>query len=64
MLELDDDFPAWQADVPRTDDFFYIMGWCKSDVLPLQWRQIDFMNGIVLLNPGTTKNDERRVFPS
>jgi integrase len=43
--------------------FFYITGWRKSNVLPLQWRQIDFRNGTVMLDPGTTKNDEGRVFP-
>ena len=43
--------------------FSYITGWRKSDVLSLQWRQIDFQNGVVMLDPGTTKNDEGRVFP-
>lgn len=43
--------------------FFNITGWRKSDVLPLQWRQVDFQIGTVTLDPGTTKNDEGRVFP-
>jgi len=29
----------------------------------LQWAQVDFKIGIVRLEPGTTKNDEARVFP-
>jgi len=44
--------------------FAYITGWrIASEVLPLQWRQIDFEAGEVRLDPGTTKNDEGRVFP-
>jgi integrase len=43
--------------------FFYITGCRKSEGLTLKWRQIDFRNGTVLLDPGTTKNDEGRVFP-
>jgi integrase len=44
--------------------FLYITGWrVDSEVLPLQWRQVDFEGGTVRLDPGTTKNDEARVFP-
>jgi len=43
--------------------FYYITGCRKSEGLTLQWRQIDFRTGTVLLDPGTTKNDEGRVFP-
>jgi integrase len=43
--------------------FFFLTGWRKSEVLNLQLRQIDFENGTVLLDPGTTKNDEGRIFP-
>jgi integrase len=31
--------------------------------LKLRWAQVDFSAGIVRLEPGTTKNDEARVFP-
>ena len=44
--------------------FSYLTGWrCRSEVLPLQWKQVDFRSGEVRLEPGTTKNDEGRVFP-
>jgi len=41
-----------------------ITGWrINSEVLTLQWRQVDFNAGTVRLDPGTTKNGEGRVFP-
>jgi len=44
--------------------FAYVTGWrLKSEVLPLQWRQVDFAAGLVRLEPGTTKNAEGRMFP-
>ena len=43
--------------------FYYITGCRKSEGLTLQWRQIDFRTGTVILDPGTTKNDDGRVFP-
>jgi integrase len=44
--------------------FAYITGWrVDSEVLPLEWRQIDFGAGEVRLDPGTTKNGEGRTFP-
>jgi integrase len=44
--------------------FAYITGWrIPSEVLPLQWRQVDFAAGEVRLDAGTTKNGEGRVFP-
>ena len=44
--------------------FAYLTGWrTHSEVLPLQWRQIDFAAGTVRLDPGTTKNREGRLFP-
>ena len=44
--------------------FAYITGWrIQSEVLPLQWPQVDMTAGTVRLDPGTTKNDEGRVFP-
>lgn len=42
----------------------YLTGWrIYSEVLPLKWPQVDFQAGLVRLEPGTTKNDEARVFP-
>lgn len=42
--------------------FLYVTGWRVSEVYGLQWRQVDFEAGTVRLEPGTTKNDEARVF--
>jgi integrase len=43
--------------------FAHVTGWrINSEVLPLQWRQVDLGIGEVRLEPGTTKNREGRVF--
>ena len=45
-------------------EFAYITGWrIPSEVLTLEWRQVDFKAGEVRLDPETTKNREARVFP-
>lgn len=44
-------------------EFAYITGWRKSEVVSLEWRQVDFTAGEVRLEPGTTKNKEGRTFP-
>ena len=42
----------------------YLTGWrIASEILPLEWRQVDFVEGEVRLDAGTTKNGEGRVFP-
>jgi len=44
--------------------FAYITGWrIASEILPLEWRQVDFRAGTVRLFPGMTKNRKGRVFP-
>lgn len=44
--------------------FAKITGWrVPSEVLTLQWNNIDFQNGIIKLDPGVTKNKEGRTFP-
>ena len=44
--------------------FAYITGWrIDSEVLSLEWRQVDFGAGEVRLDPGKTKNGEGRTFP-
>ena len=44
--------------------FAYLTGWrIRSEVLTLQWRQVDLKAGRVVLDPGTTKNDDGRIFP-
>jgi integrase len=45
-------------------DFAFITGWrTPSEILPLEWRQVDLKVGEVRLDVGTTKNGEGRVFP-
>jgi integrase len=63
----DNQFEAVRAHLPAYAQpvvtFAYITAWrVRSEVLTLQWRQIDFKAGIVRLDPGTTKNLEGRVF--
>jgi len=44
--------------------FAHITGWrVNSEILPLQWRQVDFQSATVRLDAHTTKNDEGRLFP-
>lgn len=44
--------------------FAYVTGWrIRSEVLGLQWRQVDMQAGMVMLDPGTTKNNDGRTFP-
>jgi integrase len=43
--------------------FFYITGRRKREGRNLEWRLVDFENGWVRLDPGSTKNQEGRVFP-
>jgi integrase len=51
-------------DVQRVVTFAYLTGWrINSEVLTLQWHQVDLRAGIVRLDPGTTKNREGRSFP-
>jgi integrase len=43
--------------------FAYLTGWrIDSEVLPLEWRHVDFASGEVRLDPEMVKNDEGRVF--
>jgi integrase len=49
------------ADVVR---FAFITGWrLHSEVLPLEWRNVDLKAGTVRLEAGTTKTGEARTFP-
>jgi len=43
-------------------EFAYITGWrVASEVLPIQWKQVDWKAGDVRLDAGTTKNRDARV---
>jgi integrase len=52
--------PGW---VQPVADFAYVTGWRRSEILGLQWHQVDFEAGNVRLEPGTTKNRDARQFP-
>jgi integrase len=55
---------ALPAPIRPVVTFAYITGWrVPSEVLPLQWRNVDFDTGTIRLDAGTTKNDAARVFP-
>lgn len=44
--------------------FAYFTGWrAKSEILPLEWSQVDRDAKVIRLNVGTTKNKEGRTLP-
>lgn len=44
--------------------FANITGWrTPSEILPLEWRQVDLKAGEVRLDAGSTKNGDGRVIP-
>ena len=50
------------ADLRPVIEFAFLTGWrIASEVLPLEWRQVDFAAGEVRLFAGTTKNGDGRV---
>ena len=52
------------APVQAVVQFAYLTGWrVPSEVLRLEWRQVDFTAGMVWLEVGTTKNQDGRLFP-
>jgi len=61
------EFRAVIAELPEDArplaEFLYLTGWRKGEALSLTWRQVDFTAEVVRLEPGTTKNDEGRMFP-
>jgi integrase len=62
--QLDGVLARLPSEVQPVIRFAAITGWrIASEVLPLEWRQVDFKAGEVRLDAGTTKNGEGRVFP-
>ena len=64
----DEQFRSVRSHLPKylqpVVTFAYLTGWrIPSEVLTLQWRNVDFDAEEVRLDAGTTKNDEGRVFP-
>jgi integrase len=52
------------GDVRPVIEFGYLTGWrINSEVLTIEWRQIDFDGAEVRLEPGSTKNKKGRTFP-
>jgi len=51
------------VDLRPVVEFAYLTGWRRSEILGLEWRNVDFRAGEVRLDPGATKNDEGRTFP-
>ena len=50
------------AEIQPIVKFAYITGWrINSEVLPLEWRRMDFAAGEVRLDAGTTKNGKPRI---
>ena len=58
FLALRDALPPYVKGVAT---FGYKTGWRLSEILDLEWPQVDRQNGIVYLNPGETKNDGART---
>jgi integrase len=58
FLALRDALPGYLKGVVT---FGYKTGWRISEVLNLQWSQVDRVNHTVYLNPGESKNDEPRI---
>lgn len=51
--------PTYQAIVTLA---YYTGRRINSEILPLEWHQIDQKAGVIRLEPGTTKNREGRLF--
>ncbi len=50
-------------DIRPVIEFAHLTGWRIGEILALKWAQVSFRSQTVRLEPGTTKNEEGRVFP-
>jgi integrase len=50
-------------DIQPVAEFGYYTGWRGNEILGMKRDQVDFEGGSVKVWPGTTENDEGRVFP-
>lgn len=60
-----DEFLAVRAQLPEhlqgIAAFGYKVGWRRSEITRLRWKQVDLKQGIVRLEPGMSKNKEART---
>jgi integrase len=61
--EIDAVIAHLPADLGAVIEFAFITGWRQSEVLTLEWRQVDFAADEVRLFAGMTKNGLPRTFP-
>lgn len=43
--------------------FLYASGWRKNEAMTLEWRDVDFQNGVIRLRAEHSKNKQARVLP-
>jgi integrase len=62
-----DQFIAMRSALPEylraVLSFAYFTGCWRGEILNLRWPQVDVVERVVRLEPGTTKNDEARNLP-
>lgn len=58
FLRLEEALPEYLKPVVT---FAYHIGWRRSEILGLTWRNVDLRQGVVRLDPGETKNGEGRT---
>ena len=64
QVNLDALLPNLPEPIRPVITFAYVTGWrITSEIVPIQWRQVDLARGEVRLDPGSTKNRDGRVFP-